>query len=389
MNTIKTEAWVLNEGDKNANWESLFKKETISFDDVSETEILVEPLFGGWEANMTHALERKPLDVCRKRGESKIVLGNSGIVRVLKVGSKVTRVKEGNLCVFFAISHLNRFGYLDTYFAFGYDEPRSVGLLAKQTKVREEQLYPISKNSKVPLSHWSIVSLRYITAWSNWIISKKCLEAAVSRKEYPAPYVFGWGGGVALIELLLAKEDGFKAAMIASSDERLEYIRNLGIIPVDRRRFPDLNYDHEKYQSDSGYKKKYIASLKYFRDIVNEITEGEGVSVFIENIGLPVYAATLRVIRCPGVITTSGWKEGMNLETVRALECLQHHIHVFTHAGRVSSHGEKALVHAEESNWLPQDSFPIYDWEDIPQLAHDYSNGKISSYFPTFRVNPI
>ncbi len=388
MKTIKTEAWVYQEGQKNENWESLFKKEIISFDDVSEKEIVVEPIFGGWEANMTHALNREPMDVCKKRGDSKVVLGNSGIVRVLKIGKNVTRVKEGDLCVFFAISRLNRFGCIDTYFAFGYDEPGSIGLLAKQTKVREEQLYLIPKNSKVPLYQWSIISLRYITAWSNWKVSKKCLEAVISREDYPSPYVFGWGGGVALGELILAKEQGFKTAMIASSDERLEFIKNLGIHPIDRRRFPDLNYDPQKYKADSGYRKKYIASLKIFRDIVKELTEGNGVSIFIENIGTPVYPATIRVLGSPGVITTSGWKEGMNINIIRAIECLQRHIHVYTHAGRLSE-GEEVISYAEKNNWLPQKHSPIYDWEDIPRLAQDYSRGKISSYFPAFQVNSI
>jgi NADPH:quinone reductase-like Zn-dependent oxidoreductase len=388
MNKIETEAWVLNDGDKDASWESLFKKETISFDDISDTEILVEPLFGGWEANMTHALERKPVDLCRKRGESKIVLGNSGIVRVLKPGRSVSHVKEGDLCLFFAISRLNCFGYLSTYFAFGYDEIGSIGLLTKRMKVLAHHLVPIPNNSKVLLHQWPIISLRFATSWSNWHASKKCLEAQVSREEYPEPYVFGWGGGVALGELLLAKEEGFKTAMIASSDERLEYIKNLGIIPIDRRHFPDLYYDPEKYKSDPSYRKRYIVSLKNFRDIVNEITEEKGVSIFIENIGAPVYPATLRVLGCPGVITTSGWKEGMNVDVTRAIECLQRHVHVFTHAAR-QSELEVCVAYAAKNNWIPPDNSPIYDWKDIPQLVHDYNSGKITSYFPTFQVNPV
>jgi hypothetical protein len=50
--------------------------------------------------------------------------------------------------------------------------------------------------------------------------------------------------------------------------------------------------------------------------------------------------------------------------------------------------GHECLKYAAENNWIPQDAPPIYDWEDIPQLAHDFFNGKINSYFPTFRVNP-
>ena len=219
-------------------------------------------------------------------------------------------------------------------------------------------------------------------------MTKHCLAALVTREEYPAPTVFGGGGGVALGELILAKEEGFKTAMVASIDERLEYIKNMGIIPVDRRKFPHLNYDPIKLESDRDFRKKYFASLNTFRKIVDEITQGEGVSIFIENIGLPVYPATLRVLARPGIITTSGWKYGMNLDVNRALECHYRHIHVFTHAFKFSE-CEECIKYADQNNWIPQDNFSIYDWEDIPQLAHDYSNGKISSYFPAFKVNPM
>jgi NADPH:quinone reductase-like Zn-dependent oxidoreductase len=391
VSKIETEAWVLNDGDKAANWESLFKKEIIFFDPISEDEVLAEPIFGGWEANMTHALERNPIDLCRKRMEPKVVLGNAGVVRVLKIGSRVTRVKEGDLCIFFGFSpnhRVNRLGYVDTYFAFGYDEPGTIGMLAKQTKLVEHQLIPIPANKKIPVQQWPILSVRFSTAWSNWKVASGCFRSQVPKEDYPSPYTFGWGGGVALGELLLAKKQGFKTAMIASSDIRLEYIKNLDITPVDRRAFPDLYYDAEKYELDREYRKKYLTSLRTFRNIVAEITDGEGVSIFIENIGRAVYSASLRVLARPGVIATSGWHEGMNLDINRAQECHCRHIHVFTH-GFGLSEGEECIKYAAENNWIPQDNIPIYDWEDIPQLAHDYANGKISSYFPTFRVNPV
>lgn len=391
MNKIKTQAWVLNDGDKEANWESLFRKEIITFDDISGTGVLAEPIYGGWETNMTHALQRDPIDVCRKRREPKVVLGNSGVVRVLKTGPGVTRVKEGDLCIFFGFSpdnRVNRFGFVDTFFAFGYDEPGTIGMLARQTPLYEHQLFPIPQNSEIPLHYWPILSVRFSTAWSNWKVASSSFRAQVSEEEYPSPWVFGWGGGVALGELLLAKEQGYNVALIASSDERLEFIKNLGIIPVDRRLFPDLQYDPGKYDTDRDYRKKYLGSLNKFRKIVDEITGSEGVSIFIENIGLPVYPATLRVLNRPGVITTSGWKEGMNLDINRAQECHCRHIHVFTH-GFGLSEAHECVNYTNENNWIPDDNIPIYDWKDIPQLAHDFSNGEISSYFPTFQVNPI
>jgi hypothetical protein len=78
----------------------------------------------------------------------------------------------------------------------------------------------------------------------------------------------------------------------------------------------------------------------------------------------------------------------MNLDINRALECHYRHIHVFTHALRLSE-GEKCISYAEKNNWIPPDNSPIYDWEDIPQLAQDYSDEKISSYFPIFQTNPV
>lgn len=388
MSTIKSLAWVLYSKELVTGNNGRLRKEPISFEDISEEEVLIEPLYGGWEANMTHALERKPVDVCQKRGESKVVLGNSGVVRVLKTGPGVTRLKPGDVCIFIPYGPCNRHGYLDTAFGFGFDEPGTIGMLAKQTKVKAYQLVLVPGNSRLSLHQWPIISVRFGSGWSNWVVALKCWEAQLSLEEFPSPHVFGWGGGVTLSELLLAKEKGFKVSMIASCDKRLELIKSLGITPIDRRQFQDLYYDHEKYESDKEYRRKYFASLSTFRRIVDQITENEGVSIFIENIGLPVYPATMRVLGRPGIIATTGWKKGMNLEINRALECHYRHIHVFTHALRLTE-GEKCIAYAAENNWIPRDDYPIYDWEDIPQLAHDYANGKISSYFPTFQVNPV
>jgi hypothetical protein len=78
----------------------------------------------------------------------------------------------------------------------------------------------------------------------------------------------------------------------------------------------------------------------------------------------------------------------MNLDINRAWECHQRHIHVFTHALRLSE-GEKCVSYALENNWLPVEDSPIYDWEDVPQLAQDFAQKRTRSYFPTFQVNPV
>src|SRR5207247_1472902 len=72
MSMVTTDAWVLYPGGGSAPL-SLVREE-FSFPDISEEEVLAEPLYGCWEGNMAHALERRPIDVCRERGEERVVV---------------------------------------------------------------------------------------------------------------------------------------------------------------------------------------------------------------------------------------------------------------------------------------------------------------------------
>ena len=54
-----TEAWVLYRGDNGAGPGHL-EFESISFPGLGDDEVLVEPLYGAWEANMSHAVDRDP-----------------------------------------------------------------------------------------------------------------------------------------------------------------------------------------------------------------------------------------------------------------------------------------------------------------------------------------
>jgi hypothetical protein len=94
-----------------------------------------------------------------------------------------------------------------------------------------------------------------------------------------------------------------------------------------------------------GRKEEPPGAEDYSLDVEKDI-KGK-LDAFVENIGFPVYQATRRVLSCPGVITTSGWKEGMNVDVTRAMEYLQRHIHVFTHAGNISE-SQEAVSYAEK-----------------------------------------
>jgi len=385
MNRFSTEAWVLSAGEDPKNpHPGQLQRETFSFDPISAEEVLLEPIIGCWEANMSHALLRKPVDICRQRREEKIVLGNSGVGRVLKTGSEVTTVKEGDLCVIFGVAKYDKHGYPTLIYA--YDAPGTMGILAKQIKIHQRSIIPIPKESKYSLQQWAAFSLRYFSAWSSWEVAFPVWQVQMKHMPLEEAIVAAWGGGVSLAELALAKHHGFKTLMVASTDERLKLIEKMGIGAIDRRKFAGLKYDDQAYMTNREYREGYIASERIFLGIINQYTHGEGVDIFIDNIGLPVFRATLRALARQGVVTTSGWKQGMELSVLRAIECIKRHIHVFTH-GALYPEGIEAVNFAEEHAWIPPHSEAIYAWEDIPQLADDYANAKIDSYFPLYAIN--
>lgn len=387
---LTTEAWVLYQGTKvkgaNQIEPGILVNEPYSFTDVTEHELLAEPIYGCWEANMSHALEREPVDVCRQRREKKIVLGNAGVVRIAHTGAAVTTVREGDLCLLFPNGAQDQYGYLTKI--MGYDAPNSMGLLAKQVKLHEKQVIPLPVNSKHSLQQWAAFSLRYVSAWANWKMAYGCWRLQMSEDDVPVPVVWGWGGGVALAELSLAKIYGCRVAMIASDSKRLALIEEMGMTPIDRRQFADLDYDEARYHADHDYKKRYLKAEASFLNIVREQTSGFGVSIFLDNIGTPVFRATLKALAPQGVIATTGWKRGMNLSLNRAVECMRRHTHAHTHGCRVSQ-VKTAMCFAEETGWLPPMNGELYSWDNIPQLAQDYAKGKISTYFPLYQVNQL
>ena len=99
------------------------------------------------------------------------------------------------------------------------------------------------------------------------------------------------------------------------------------------------------------------------------------------------YSPRLRALARQGVITTSGWKQGMSFLSVRAMECMARHIHVFTHYARYPE-GLEAIAFAEEHGWKPPVGREVYGWEQVPKLAADYASGIVENFFPIFAVNP-
>lgn len=383
---MRTEAWVLYPGtpDMPADVRSELHMETIELPEAGAAEVLVEPVVASWEGNMTHAIQRDPVDLCHHRREPWVVIGNAGVVRVLRPCAEAPDLKEGDLCLVFCNGCPDDYGY--PVKIYGYDAPGSLGLLAKRTKLHHSQLIALPEATRHPVEQWAAFSLRYITAWANWHLAWGCFRLHAAR---PAnPYVWGWGGGVALGELQLAQRAGCGTTLITSQDERAELVRKLGMEALDRRTFDGMQYDPDRFASDGKYRRAYAAAEESFLRLVRERTGGRGVSVFIDYIGLPVYRATLRALGRPGVLTTAGWKEGMELSSLRAVECMAWHTHVHTHYA-TRPQALEAVAYAEESGWLPPVERSPWLWEDVDALGEASAEGRVREFFPLVWVNPL
>ena len=365
MSAIATEAWVLHRGES-AGTPGQLVRETVRFDAPGPDELLVRPLYGCWEASMDHAVRRSPVDICELRGESRVVIGNAGVVEVIQAGSAISSVREGDRCLLFCMGVADEHGYPIT--VLGYDCPGMMGCLAKTIKLKEYQVIPLPPRSRHSLEQWAAFSLRYVTAWANWNVALACYRAQLPEVPCEDICVWAWGGGVAIAELELAKRAGCQVAMLTSQASRLALLQKQGIEGIDRRQFGEKTFEED------------------FLRAVRERTGGRGASIFIDNIGAN-YRSTLKALARQGVIATSGWKRAMTYPISRAIECIARHTHVYTHYARYSE-GVAAVRYAEEAGWMPGKEGGVYGWDEIPKLAEEYAGGRVESYFPIYAVNP-
>jgi len=212
-----------------------------------------------------------------------------------------------------------------------------------------------------------------------------CWRVQVPDDDPADHLVLGGDGGVSLALLTLARRQGFRVAMTASSDTRLALLDRLGITPIDRREFPGLA-SAGPGGADRDQARRHRQSLADLRRRVDEPSDGRGVSVFADNIGQPLFEATRAVLARQGVITTCGWKAGMRLNYLRGAECIDRHLFVHTHVWRYQD-SARIRDDIEETGWLPDEADTVvYGFDEVPELATAYSDGRVDSYFPLYRV---
>src|SRR5690606_27029083 len=222
----------------------------------------------------------------------RVILGNAGVLRVVKVGSQVTHVHPGQDAILFGNSGRDRFGYPSKM--FGYDAAGTMGCLARRIKLKGRELIPVPKDSRHSLQQWAAFSVRYITAWSNWRLALGTFRLQVGYEEFPVPNVWGWGGGTTLAELDLARREGCRTVMLSGNAQRLAEIEACGITAVDRSRFGHLAFDEKRYATEGAYRRSYNEAEGKFLAEVKKRTDDEMVQVFVDHIGASVQRASLK-----------------------------------------------------------------------------------------------
>ncbi len=357
-------------------------RETFDLADPGPGEVLVEPLIGCWEANMTHALERSPIDVVAALKRERAIIGNAGVARVLQIGSDVRGLQVGQTVLMFGLI-VDRFGY--TLRVMGYDAPLD-GFLATRLVLRQDHLIPLPQGTRHSLAQWAAFNNRYVTAWANWRVAYGTFRLLVGEQEFPTLNVWSWGGGTGLAEAQLAAHFGHRAVVLSSREDRLALARDLGVEALDRRPWSELSWNAAAIAADPSRAEAYFAAEKRFLSEVEARTQGEGVQVFVEMIGEPVFRATTRALGRHGVLATSGWKEGMDLSYMRGRETVLRHQFIHTHYAR-RCEAEDAMAFGEEHGWMPTVDERVYDFDAIPDLARDFAAGDFRM-FPIYRVNP-
>jgi NADPH:quinone reductase-like Zn-dependent oxidoreductase len=158
-------------------------------------------------------------------------------------------------------------------------------------------------------------------------------------------------------------------------------------VAVDRRAFPDLALPARARGVDRERLARHQESSAAFQALIDDLSDGHGVAVLVDNIGEPLHKATTRALARQGVVTTCGWKAGMRIAHLRGAACIARQLHVNTHVWRLPDSPVIRDVQ-EATGWIaPAGSTTVADFDAVPALAADYAAGRIDSYFPLYRVN--
>ena len=363
---ISTEAWQI----EKQGSERIFQKREVTFSAPVAGESWVEPLAVGWEGNVSHAIDGKPLDVNVSRQEDSITLGNNGVVRLRQTNDPRIEAQAADCDGVFLVQPLfhpgaaDKNGYLTS--VFGYDMRGSSGLLARDCVLPNATLIPLPVGED-GAKFWASYTIRYMTAWSLYQRALKVhgvLNATARKLTFG-----GWGGGTTLALLQLAALEGHEAVMFCSSRAKCEEAEQHGITPVN---VEEIRNEHAADER---------AAIRFLRDTLREkFDRSFTFDVFSDFVGNPTINLTMDLLRQGGILATAGWKQGPMVKVNRALSCIKQHVHVYCHHANASEIAD-CVTYGLDRGWHAK-STADFGFDDCARVHEQFNQGVISSYFP-------
>jgi NADPH:quinone reductase-like Zn-dependent oxidoreductase len=317
------------------------------------------------EHNVDHAALADTVNIVELRG-GKIYPGNSAVGAVLAVGCDVTRFKPGDIAVTHANGEPDVYGFPLRIWA--YDQPESVGWYAEEAMVADWQILPAPLQCGLNLWEMAALPLRAPTAWHLWRRGHDIFRVKVRREKLARLNVLGFGGGVSELFLMAAHAEGHRAFFCSGSPARCEHLAQLGITPIDQRRF-----------------NRFAAAedVRNFAKEVRRLTGGEGMHVVCDMLRGAVFAAGVAALARGGVNVSAGWQLDKRISYDSAALSVRQvtldHVHL------ESIDGSAASTALYGSVFRPSVHKEIYAFADLPRAVQEMQLN-IQTGIPIVRV---
>jgi len=250
--------------------------------EVGDDEVLVDVKAGG----LNH------LDVWTRRGmptppEFPHIAGSDAAGVVAEVGEDVTRFEAGDRVTVYPSKYCGtcefcRDGEETLCERFKIIGEHTRGVHSELAAVNEENLVPVPEG--VEWETAAAVPLVFQTAW-------RMLESRADVSQGEHVLVQGASGGVGHAAVQIAANAGATVYATASTEEKLEYAREIGA-------------DHTiNYEEDD------------FAEVVQEMTDGRGVDVIADHVGGPNWTTNMEAAAKGARIVTCGATAGPTPET--------------------------------------------------------------------------
>ena len=294
-----------------------FQKEVLDVPEIADDEVLVYVMAAGVNYNNVWAGLGIPIDVIGARNkagepEEYHIGGSDASGIVYKVGKNVTTHKVGDEVVVHCgmwnedcewVKDGNDPMYSPTFRIWGYET--NFGSFAQFTKVQAHQCLPKPKH------------LDWASAASYMLVGATAYRMLMSwdqHKVNPGDPVLIWGGagGLGSMAIQIVKAMGGEAIAVISSDDKIEYCKNLGAKGCINRN----DFDHwgmlPHWKDNAGYNTWLKGARAFGKAIWEVLGERKSPRIIFEHPGETTIPTSIFVCDTGGMVVVCAGTTGYN-----------------------------------------------------------------------------